>query len=87
MILSTVTKKDWWEGILVMDLFEIVTICKFREEIFGTNNFSHGHFIIRDKKCNKWCFSHGFLWNRHYIYILQLLVTPLIDRAWLYENL
>ena len=62
-------QKDWWEGILVMDLFESVTICKFREGNFGANTFSHGNFIIRDQKCNKWCFSHGFLWNRHYIYI------------------
>ena len=65
-----------------MDLFETVTICKFREGNFGANNFSHGNFIIRDKKYNKCCFSHGFLWNRHYIYIyiLWLLVTPLINR-------
>ena len=33
-----------------MDLFETVTICKFREGNFGANNFSHDNFIIRDKK-------------------------------------
>ena len=31
------------------------------------------------KSVTKWCFSHGFLWNRGHIYILWLLVTPLID--------
>ena len=37
----------------MMDLFESVTICKFREGNSGANTFSHGNFIIRDKKCNK----------------------------------
>ena len=32
------------------DLFESVIVCKFREGNFGVNTFSHGNFIIRDKK-------------------------------------
>ena len=82
-------QKDWWEGILVMDLFESVTICKFREGNSGANTFSHGNFIIRDKKCNKWCFSHGFWWNRHYIYIYIYIVifNHAINWPWLYVNL
>ena len=46
-------QKYWWEGILVTDFFETVTICKFMGGDFGPNNFSHGNFIIRDKKCNE----------------------------------
>ena len=46
-------QKDWWESILVTNLFEIVTICKFRKQNFSANNFSHSNFIIRDKKYNK----------------------------------
>ena len=80
-------QKHWWEGILVTDLFETVTNCKFRVGNFGANNFSHDNFIICDKKYNKWCFSYGFLWNHHYIYILWLLVTPLINRDYIYGNL
>ena len=46
-------QKDWWEGILVTDLFETVTIFKFMEGNLGVNKFSQGNFIIRDKKCNE----------------------------------
>ena len=49
-------QKDWWEGILVTNLFETVTICKFREGNFGANNFSHSNFIIHEKNCNEWMF-------------------------------
>ena len=31
------------------DLFETVTICKFREGNFGTNNFSHGNLSFVTK--------------------------------------
>ena len=79
-------QNNWWEGILVTDLFEFVIICKFREGNFGANTFSHGNFIIRDKKWNKWCFSHGFLWNRHYIFFC-VTFSHAIDWPWLYGNL
>ena len=76
-------QKHWWEGILVTDLFETVTICKFRKGNFGANNFSHGNFIICDKSVTNDVLVTVFcetITIYIYIYILWLLVTPLIDR-------
>ena len=73
-------QKDWWEGILVTDLFESVTICKFREGNFGANTFSHGNLSFVTKSVTNDVLVTVFCETVTIYIFLWILVTLLIYR-------